>query len=161
MNLLKEEKEFVSKEIKNSKQYNAYLKKKLKDLEDSQNDTKIKNEASFENTSRIIKTSMSPSPAKNKEKETEKLENFFRKNEEILLQRINHEERQIKDKYNKYKQMESFKNSIFQILNNKIKDYQFTLMNSKVSNQEVFFNIPEHDLSSKTTKKVSIGWDKK
>lgn len=118
-------------------------------------DTKIKNEASsFENTSRIIKTSMSPQ--KNKDKETQKLENFFRKNEEILLHRINQEEKQIRDKYTKYKQMESFKNSIFLILNNKIKDYQFALMNSKVSNQEVFFNIPENDLNSKTSKKVRI-----
>lgn len=118
-------------------------------------DTKIKNEASsFENTSRIIKTSMSPQ--KNKDKETQKLENFFRKNEEILLNRINQEEKQIRDKYSKYKQMESFKNSIFLILNNKIKDYQFALMNSKVSNQEVFFNIPENDLNSKTSKKVRI-----
>ena len=51
--------------------------------------------------------------------------------------------------------METFKNPIFHNLNSKVKEYQFNLMNSKVSNQEVFFNIPEHDLSSsKTTKKV-------
>ena len=93
--VLQEEKEFVSKEIKNSKHYNAYLKKKLKELEESQNlDTKTKNEASFENTSRIIKPSLSP--PRNKDKELEKLESFFRKNEEILIQKINQEDRQIK-----------------------------------------------------------------
>ena len=151
--LLQEEKEFIDKETKNSKQYNLYLKNKLKELEDGPCfDLKTKNEPSFENnTSRLNKTS----PLRNRDKELGKLEMFFKRNEGMLLQKINQEEKGIKEKYSKYKVMESFKNPIFHNLNSKTKDYQFNQMNSKVSNQEVFFNIPEHDLSNhKTTNRV-------
>jgi hypothetical protein len=166
VNLLQEEKEFVDKEIKNAKQYNSYLKSKLRELEEStkynnlnnnntdiiNNNKQIKNETSFNNTSHIMKTSFSPI----KNKEIEKLENYFSRNEEIYLQKINNDERLIKEKYEKYKVLEAFNNPILQILYSKVKDYEFSLMNSKISNQEVFFNVPESDLNnSKTTRKVN------
>jgi hypothetical protein len=151
INLLQEEKNFISKEIKNAKQYNNYLKSKLKDLEEANIiETKTKNEPSLDGTSRI-KSSRSP---RNKEKEVEKLDFFFKRNEEILKQKILKEEKQIKEKYSKFKVIESFKNPVLLILHSKVKDYEFNLMNSKVSNQEVFFNIPENDLSSSKTKRV-------
>jgi len=178
--LLQEEKDFISKEIKLSMRYNQYLKSKIKELENSQSseiisnkvsdrivntnniETKTKNEISFANTSRVLKTSNSPnsphsnnSPGKNKEKDAEKLDLYFSRNEHILTSKISFEEKQIKEKYTKYKMMESLKNPIFNMLNTKAKEYQFNLMNSKVSNQEVFFNVPEND-GNKTIKKVKI-----
>jgi hypothetical protein len=152
--LLQEEKEFVIKETKNSRQYNIYLKERLKELEESANlEQKVKNETSFENnTSRLNKTTLSP--GRSKERELNKLEIFFNTNENMLLHKIQTEEKALKEKYSKYKAMEAFKNGIFQNLYDKMKDYQFNLMNSKVSNQEVFFNIPEHDLSHRASNKI-------
>lgn len=136
---MNEEKEFLSKEIKNSKHYNNYLKNKIKELE---NNPKI--ETSFNNTSNIMKT-LSP---KNKEKEQEnieKLEKYFKRNEEILINKMVNEEKTVKEKYHSLKNLESFNNPILQVLSNRFQDYEFTLMNSKVSNQEVFFNNSEND----------------
>lgn len=160
VNLLQEEKEFVSKEISNAKQYNAYLKNKLKELEiveGNKNETKVTTgrvDNSLTNTSRILKTSFEPN-VRNREKEYEKVENYFMKNEDILRQKILNEEKQIREKYTKYKVLEAFKNPIQQMLNSKVKDYEYNLINSKVSNQEVFFNVPENDISSTKTKRVS------
>jgi hypothetical protein len=158
LNLMKEEKEFFSKEIKNSKQYNFYLKNKLRELENNKIvETKNRNEPSFDNTSRILKSTYSP--IHNRENEGEKmgkLEVFLTKNEEIYTTKIGNEEKGIKEKFTKLKFLESFKNQVSNTLEEKVREYKFNQMNSKVSNQEVFFNVPESDLSChKTTKKVN------
>jgi len=157
VNIVKEENEYLNKEINNSEIYNNYLKLKLKELEEGNMsnimDSKTKNELTFNNTS-MVKT---PGSSRNKEKEIEKLDFYFKRNEEILKQKIFNEEKQIKDKYTKFKAMESFKNPVLTNLNTKVKDYQFNNMNSKVSNQEIFFNSPENELTTvNKTKRVII-----
>lgn len=93
---------------------------------------------------------------RNKEKEIEKVESYLKKNEDALTQKIISEEKRRKEKYNKLRRLEAFTNPVFNIFNQVVKDYEFNLVNSKVSNQEVFFNTPEHDLStSKFSKKVN------
>ena len=98
LKLLKEEKKFFSIEIKNSKQYNLYLKNKLRELENNPMvETKVRNEPSFDNTSRILKSTYSP--VNNKENEEEKkgkLELFLTKNEEIYTNKIFNEEKGMK-----------------------------------------------------------------
>jgi hypothetical protein len=161
LNVLQEEKEFYNKEIKNAKQYNQFLKAKLKELEEGgEFKTMPQNERSFNNTSNIMKTPFSPQDLEtaklNTKENSEKLEIYFKRNEEILLQKIMAEERQIKDKYVKYKKLETFNNPVLEMLAEKVKEYEVNLLN-KVSNQEVFFDTNDKDLlnsSHRTTKRV-------
>lgn len=148
--------------MKNAKKYNMYLKYKLtmlenKDNEDNNNTINYKkNESSINETINNIKIEHNKLETERKEKESvEKLNIFFSRNEEILNKKINHEQKKIKEKYEKFKKLESFENPIFQILNSKYHDYQFNLFNSKISNQDVFFNNKSQN-SSEINNKVNI-----
>jgi hypothetical protein len=66
------------------------------------------------------------------------------------LSKIRNYEKKLRDKYEELKILESFSNPINQILVQKIKDYQINVLNSKISNQDVFFN------NEKETKKVFL-----
>jgi len=148
--------------MKNAKKYNMYLKYKLamlenKDNEDNNNTINYKkNESSINETINNIKIEHNKLETEKKEKESvEKLNIFFSRNEEILNKKINHEQKKIKEKYEKFKKLESFENPIFQILNSKYHDYQFNLFNSKISNQDVFFNNKSQN-SSEINNKVNF-----
>jgi hypothetical protein len=161
INSLQDEKEFYSKEMKKAKKYNIYLKYKMAMLEnkeiDENNKNNIKkNECSINETINNIKQEHNKFETERKEKESiEKLNLFFSRNEEILNKKINHEQKRIKEKYQKFKKLEIFENPIFQILNSKYHDYTFNLYNSKISNQDVFFNNKSHN-SSEINIKVII-----
>lgn len=86
----------------------------------------------------------------------EKLQFFFSRNEEIYTKKINHEQKKIKEKYEKLKKLENFNNPIFQILNSKFQDYQFNIFNSMISNQDVFFNHSSHQNNSNSEKKNKV-----
>lgn len=152
---MQDEKEFYSKEMKKAKKYNMYLEYKLAMLENKSNNEENnntmnnkKNESSINETINNIKFEQNRAETERKEREgIEKLNLFFSRNEEILNKKIQHEQKKIKEKYEKFKKLESFENPIFQILNSKYHDYQFNLFNSKISNQDVFFNNKSHSNS--------------
>ena len=165
INSLKQDYIFLDKEIKNSEEYNKYLKNKLKELEDDQK---------FKQSSYVNINNSSPSTVSlgitnrqvsvvNKEKSTfgqseskknkssikdgmddaDKLRNYFNKSEAMIQQKLNTEEKIQNEKNNIYKNMMNFKNPTFEILRNKIKKYedkQVSQITEKVSNQEIFFN---------------------
>jgi hypothetical protein len=156
INNLKEDKEFYNKEIKNSKKYNTYLRTKLKQLEESAysgDENKLKNYNSFYLTNHKFKTSYQKKNSVKREEEVEKLEKFIRRNEQILDNKIKHQEKAIREKYSKMKALENFQNPILNILITKQKEYESFMLNSRTSNQEVFFNVPECDLSGSNTVK--------
>lgn len=96
---------------------------------------------------------MNGSPTNQNNKNTqniEKLEKYFQKQEDVLLSKIRNYEKKLREKYEELKILESFSNPINQILIQKIKDYQINVLNSKISNQDVFFN------NEKDGKKVFI-----
>lgn len=93
----------------------------------------------------------SPTTQNNKNTQNiEKLEKYFQKQEDVLLSKIRNYEKKLREKYEELKILESFSNPINQILIQKIKDYQINVLNSKISNQDVFFN------NEKDGKKVFI-----
>lgn len=154
---LQDEKEFYSKETKKAKKYNMYLKYKLAMLEskDSEESNMInkKNESSISETINNLKMEQNKVETERKEREgIEKLNIFFSRNEEILNKKINHEQKKIKEKYGKFKNLESFENPIFQIINSKYQDYQFNMFNSMISNQDVFFNNKSQNNSERKNK---------
>ena len=156
LKILEDEKNHISKEISNGKCYNYYLKQKLKDLEEGGCDvidTRTKVGQSLGGTFEI-KADKYTSPRNKSTSPREKIETFLNRNEEIVKQKIFNEEKHIKEKYSKLKIIESFKNPILLSLDSIVKDYEFNLFNSKVSNQEVFFNIPENDMSSNNKNKT-------
>ena len=167
INSLKQDYLFLDKEIKNSEEYNKYLKNKLKELEDDQK---------FKQSSYVNINNSSPSTVSlgitnrqvsvmNKEKSTfgqseskkikstekdgmddaDKLRNYFNKNEIMIKQKLFLEEKKQKEKNFSYNSMMNFKykNPILEIFRNKIKIYedkQVSQITEKVSNQEIFFN---------------------
>ena len=165
LNALKQDYIFLDKEINNSEEYNKYLKNKLKDLEEDQ---KFKQSAylnvnnSSPSTFSLGLTNRQISVI-NKEKSTfgqekknseqsisgtddenaNKLRNYFNKNENMIRQKLNLEEKKQKEKEINYNSLANFKNNVQDIFRNKIKSYenkQFNMMTEKVSNQEIFFN---------------------
>ena len=64
----------------------------------------------------------------------------------MLVSKIRNHEKKLREKYEELKILESFSNPINQILTSKIKEYQINVINSKISNQDVFFN---HENESK------------
>ena len=165
LNSLKQDYIFLEKEIKNSEEYNNYLKNKLKELEDDQ---KFKQSAYFNvNNSSPSTFSLGLTNRQisviNKEKSTfgqsqekkiseqsnsgnddaNKLRNYFNKNENIIKQKLYLEEKKQKERSVNYNSLFNFKNNVQDIFRNKIKAYenkQFNMMTEKVSNQEIFFN---------------------
>ena len=156
MNSLKQDSIFYDKEIKNSLEYNNYLKSKLKEIEDEQ---KFK-QSSYLNINNSNPSSVSlgitnrqPSAIK-KEKsfeskkndgndDADKLRKYFDKSEMMIKQKLEFENKKKKEKNVVYQSMMNFKNPIIEILRNKIKIYedkQVDQMTEKVSNQEIFFN---------------------
>ena len=167
LNILKQDYEFLEKEINNSEEYNKYLKNKLKDLEEDQK---------FKQSAYLNVNNSSPSTFSlgltnrqisviNKEKSTfgqsqekrnseqsvsgsdeanaNKLRNYFNKNENMIKQKLYLEEKKQKEREANYNSLSNFKNNVQDIFRNKIKSYenkQFNLMTEKVSNQEIFFN---------------------
>ena len=164
INSLKQDYIFLEKEIKNSEEYNQYLQNKLKELED---------EKKFKQSSYVNINNSNPSTVSlgmtnrqtsvvNKEKsifgqseskknsktggemdDADKLRNYFNKNENMIKQKLDMEEKKFRQKTLSYNSMMSFKNPIQEILRNKIKMYedkQVSQITDKVSNQEIFFN---------------------
>lgn len=161
LSVLHDEKEFYSKEIKNAKKYNMYLKWKLETLEENKEENNSmsmykdrKNESSIDESYNNNYNNKLENEKKEREG-IEKLQNFFSRNEEIYQNKINHEQKKIKEKYEKLKKLENFNNPIFQILSSKYKDYQNNMFNSLVSNQEIFFN-NKNDSGSERMNKVRI-----
>ena len=151
--------------MKKAKKYNMYLQYKLAMLENKDNNEDNnniinykKNESSINETINNIKLEQNKAETDKKEREgIEKLNLFFTRNDEILNKKIQHEQKKIKEKYEKFKKLESFENPIFQILNSKYNDYQFNMFNSKISNQDVFFNNKSHN-SSEINNKVKFNF---
>ena len=85
-----------------------------------------------------------------------KLEQYFNKNEEMIRQKLNNEEKKQSEKFKTYQFMKNFKNPIFEKLGSKIKEYQTnqeTQMLKKVSSQEIFFNNYNYDIKEGTITK--------
>ena len=82
----------------------------------------------------------SHSPQNKNPQNLEKLEKYFQKQEDVLVSKIKNYDKKLRDKYEELKILESFSNPINQILVSKIKEYQINVLNSKISNQDVFFN---------------------
>ena len=169
INSLKQDYIFIEKEIKNSEEYNTYLKNKIKELEDDQ---KIKQSSyvninnSSHSTVSIGKTNRQISVAnKEKEKSTfgqskpiakksngstqvvmddaEKLRNYFNKIENMIKQQLYLEEKKYKEKKYSYNSMLNFNNYVIEVFRKKIELYEdkkVNKMSEKVSNQEIFFN---------------------
>lgn len=153
INKLKEENRFLNQEIKNSHEYQLYLQNKKRELDEI---TKNR-QNSFTN----IDTSIQANPNNKSQNinnndrkgETEKLKKYFEKNEEMIKNKLNLEDRIQKEKYTKYKSLTNFKNPVQEILRNKIKKYQINQVNQiteKVTNQEIFFNLNESKDYSKS-----------
>ena len=165
INSLKQDYIFLEQQIKNSEEYNKYLKNKLKELEDDQ---KFK-QSSYVNINNSIPSTFSLGVTNrqvsviNKEKSTfgqseskknkdeakegmddaDKLRNYFDVNESMIKQKLLLEEKKQKEKNITYNSMMNFKNPILEIFRNKIKlyeDKQVSQITEKVSNQEIFFN---------------------
>ena len=104
-----------------------------------------------ENSNSLQKNSHgSQSPQSNKNPQNvEKLEKYFQKQEDVLVSKIRNYEKKLREKYDELKILESFSNPINQILGQKVKEYQVNVLNSKISNQDVFFN---NDNESKKVK---------
>jgi len=140
-----------------------YLKWKLEMLEENKEDEigsmykDKKNESSISDSYNNNNYRNGENKLENDKKEREgieKLQMFFSRNEEIIQNKINHEQKRIKEKYEKLKKLENFNNPIFQILSSKYKDYQNNMFNSLVSNQEIFFN-NKNDSGSERMNKVN------
>lgn len=138
-----------------------YLKWKLENLEENNEDENgslikdKKNESSINDSYNNNFRNENKLENEKKEREgIEKLQMFFTRNEEIYQNKINHEQKKIKEKYEKLKKLENFNNPIFQILSSKYKDYQNNMFNALVSNQEIFFN-NKNDSGSERMNKVS------
>jgi hypothetical protein len=147
---------FYNKEINNAKKYNFYLRNKLKELEEansgnSGDENKAKNENSFYITNHKFKTSGEKKNSIIKDEEMKKFDKFLKRNEQIISNKIKNEEKVIKENFGKLKALEKFENPILNILVRKQKEYESYFLNSRTSNQEVFFNVPEHDLSGSST----------
>jgi hypothetical protein len=169
INSLKQDYIFIEKEIKNSEEYNTYLKNKIKELEDDQ---KIKQSSyvninnSSHSTVSLGKTNRQTSLAnKEKEKSTfgqskpvpkksngatqvvmddaDKLRNYFNKIENMIKQQLYLEEKKYKEKKYSYNSMLNFNNYVIEVFRKKIELYEdkkVNKMSEKVSNQEIFFN---------------------
>ena len=143
INSLKQDYIFLEKEIKNSEDYNKYLKNKLKELEEDQ---KFK-QSSYVNINNSSPSTVSLGVSNrqvsvfNKEKSTfgqsetkknigttkegmddaDKLRNYFNKNENMIRQKLEFEEKKQKEKNFTFNSMNNFKNPIQEIFRNKIK----------------------------------------
>lgn len=167
LNSLKQDYIFLDKEISNSEEYNKYLKNKLKDLEEDQ---KFKQSAylninnsspstfSLGLTNRQIsvinkeKSTFGQSQEKRNSEQSvsgiddanaNKLRNYFNKNENMIKQKLELEERKQKEKEINFNSLSNFKNDVQDILRKKIKMYEnklYNMITEKVSNQEIFFN---------------------
>jgi hypothetical protein len=145
INYLKDEKKYLKKELKNSKTYNMYLKSRLKELELSppKVETSHHHNHPVNTTSReqlnISKPVMTLPTSSNKDV-SEKLELYLKRNENILLNKISVEERIYQDRIATLKNLELFNNPILEILASKVKEYQMSTAQSKITNEDVFFS---------------------
>lgn len=156
ISIFKEEKDFLSKEIKASTNYNKYLKLQLEELE-SKNKARLEESLNNNNNNNNILNSTNSNfdqtiidnnkseDFKRRENDKIKLEDYLNRNDEILNIKISREEVKLKEKNKKLKTLESFDNFILQILESKFKEYSLNLKNSKISNQEIFFNSSRND----------------
>ena len=170
INSLKQDYIFLEKEIKNSEEYNNYLKNKIKELEDDQ---KFK-QSSYININNSSHSSVSLGRG-NKEKSTfaqserkksdgatqagmddaDRLRNYFNKVENMIKQKLSYEEKKEKEKNFSYNSMMNFKNYIIEIFRNKIKIYEekkVSELTEKVSNQDIFFNKSKESKDSTFTR---------
>jgi len=94
----------------------------------------------------ILRNKTVESPIKEKIKQSnEKLEQYFFINEQALLQKVDFTKKQVDTKLGELKILQSFENPIMKILNKCVEDYEKDLLNSKLTNQQVFFNSEGHD----------------
>lgn len=166
INSIDEERNFLAKEIKNSKYYNQYLKAKLKQLEETDpskvyeelqqgqqkqpDSTKkpfeIKNLQSPVNhdsdsdvDDQITAIASNPS---DKKKKVEKLEHYIEKNKDIIDNKLNEVEGKLNLKYKRLNLLENFKNPILHVLYSKTVNY-ITKMNEskncKIQSKDIFF----------------------
>ena len=164
INSLKQDYLFLEKEIKNSEEYNNYLKNKIKELEDDQKfkqSSYVNINNSKPSTVSLGKTNRQISVA-NKEKSTfgqseqkksnstqagmddaDKLRNYFNKVENMTKQKLSFEEKKEREKNFSYNHIMNFKNNIIEVFRSKIKSYEdkkVSQITEKVSNQDIFFN---------------------
>lgn len=168
INSIDEERNFLAKEIKNSKYYNQYLKAKLKQLEET-DPSKIFEELQqgqqkqlTDNMKKSIETKNTLSPVNNhdsesdmedqiiaitnnpadKKKKVEKLEHYIEKNKDIIDNKLNEVEGKLNLKYKRLNLLENFKNPILHVLYSKTVNY-ITKMNEskngKIQSKDIFF----------------------
>ena len=160
INKLKEENKFLIQEIQNSQDYHNYLLTRLKECQENQrskNNSEVNifdshksmglEKNALENSMSFINT---------RKYEIMKLEQYFNKNEEMIRQKLNNEEKKQSEKFKTFQSLKNFKNPIIEKLGSKIKEYQTnqeTQMLKKVSSQEIFFNNYNYDIKEGTITK--------
>ena len=167
INKLKEENKFLNQEIQNSQDYQYYLLNRLKECEENQknkqnieiniSDQNQMNKSLVSQEKNLLEFSQNLNNIRRNE--IMKLEKYFRKTEEMILQKLNFEEKMQKDKFNTYQSMKNFGNPIIEKLGNKIKEYQNNQENQmlkKVSSQEIFFNHFNYDIKEGTITKNQL-----
>lgn len=143
---LKEENNFLIQEIRNSKDYQLYLENKKTELEETNKEkSSMKNVNTSEHENQLLNNMIDSSVIDEiKEKQTEKLQKYFDKTEEMLRNKIMLEDKILREKYNKLKNLNNFQNAIQDIMRKKIKMYQkkqVNQMTEKVTNREIFFSL--------------------
>lgn len=127
------------------------MKAQLKELEERENNkiNNINNSVEKSQDNEILNQTLNLEATmmenKHREDKKMKLDEYLDRNAEILHTKLIEEEKKMKDKYKKLKKLESFENPIMLALESKFKDYKFNQMNSKISNQEVFFNTSRNE----------------
>jgi hypothetical protein len=133
INYLKDEKNYLKKELKNSKTYNLYLRSRLKELETAPHkDDSNQRERPLDITKPNLEVPTNIEVS-------EKLELYLKRNENILLNKITGEEKLYQDRISTLKSLETFNNPILEILASKLKEYQMNTAQAKISNEDVFF----------------------
>jgi uncharacterized protein YbcI len=129
----------MTKEINNAKTYNMFLKAKIAELENnpkvemSQNNSLIKPIFTTVDNSNIV----------------EKIELYLKRNENILLHKLENEDKIYRERIGVLKSLENFDNIILEVLGSKLREYQMNMMQNKVSNEDVFFSNSEKNFNKR------------
>ena len=174
---LKEEKDFLTQEIKNSRYYNQYLLSKLKELEEAdpqiiynewlehnkpilekkvvEKDNNSDNE-NYENQLNMSEITNMLDEEGNPTEKSKKLEYYIDKNLDIMENKMSEIQTKLNTKYYRLSLLEKFNNPILQTLNEKTKEQFDKLQKKKISkltSQEIFFK----EAKFETQRSMSFG----
>jgi uncharacterized protein YbcI len=79
----------------------------------------------------------------------EKIELYLKRNENILLHKLENEDKIYRERIGVLKSLENFDNIILEVLGSKLREYQMNMMQNKVSNEDVFFSNSEKNFNKR------------